>query len=1137
MKILAIRCYNLNSLKGAHELDFTSAPLAGCGLFAITGATAAGKTTLLDALMLALYGCTPRQKTGAALMTTGTGECWAEVDFVSVSGHYRAKWTDWRAHNKPTGNLQGPVREVAELPSGKLLTDSHLKRTQKLLDALTGLTCQQFQRSVLLAQGSFAEFLQADANDRAALLEKMTDTGRYRTLSKAAFDACRTEIEAERQLEAQLGNTELLSDEALTELESTQVQQQADLLLAQAAEDERRREAAWHTRLADLTRSLAEDAASVARAEVARATFAPERQRLAAHDDAEPFAPLLALADDSAASAQEAAAEVGRCETALTVHETAATTAAQATAKAELAATAARDAYETRRPILEEAQREATAIAEAEEVLEQDKRAYETRQTAAADQRLSAERTAEELARLQADQVARQTLHAADGAAAELTAELPELRHESQVLTHARDQHQKTARLHATRLTERAQVAADHTAHQRLAAGAEREATDHATHLTALTAEAAGLLTHELSRRDDLDERERRADAHRKTATDLYNLERKMLGYAPERQDLAHTGGPCPLCGATEHPFADHFGLTDASLAAREADVQAAEKDLDQFRRGLIISGEIVALLTDYAQTGALALAWPLLQARDHVLNLSRELPATREAAGLAGARHQSARALAATAQTRTHELDAELATLAAELEELTRQQTDALDNLRAFAARFGQVFDPAHPDRLFRELTDRATAWHERRSAIATATATIEGKQTEAATQQRLADEAAAWLATTRPALVGRHTALQARREANAARHPADAPRPAAAELTHLVEQQAATATAHTQAQEAQRRADDARLQARSSLQTARAAATTAAETARTRAATLQAALAEAGLADAPALRATLLPAAESLRLRAQRDQLDAALANVRTTHQLHLQEQLELLEAPLTTATPAQTAADLKDAQRQHAEAVGQLARTGQALETATAARERYRHLTDQVTAQRRETQRWKELSAEIGAADGDKFSRFAQGLTLARLLEFANRHLAYLYPRYRLCRPQDIITRPLDLLYQDRYQADAEREVNTLSGGESFLVSLALALALAELASNQTRIDSLFIDEGFGTLDADLLDVAIEALENLRQQGKTVGIISHVEALKDLNRIPVQVVVEKGSDGVSTLRVLPELKEAAR
>jgi exonuclease SbcC len=178
----------------------------------------------------------------------------------------------------------------------------------------------------------------------------------------------------------------------------------------------------------------------------------------------------------------------------------------------------------------------------------------------------------------------------------------------------------------------------------------------------------------------------------------------------------------------------------------------------------------------------------------------------------------------------------------------------------------------------------------------------------------------------------------------------------------------------------------------------------------------------------------------------------------------------------------------------------------------------------LMETILQQRKELEKWKNLNALIGSADGKKFSRFAQGLTLMRLTELANVHLQKLSDRYRIEKSAD---KDLELQIIDAYQADIHRPMSTLSGGESFLVSLSLALGLSELAGRKTRIDSLFIDEGFGTLDADTLDIAMSALENLRENGKSIGIISHVEALKE--RIGTQIVVSKKEAGSSKIKLM--------
>jgi len=159
---------------------------------------------------------------------------------------------------------------------------------------------------------------------------------------------------------------------------------------------------------------------------------------------------------------------------------------------------------------------------------------------------------------------------------------------------------------------------------------------------------------------------------------------------------------------------------------------------------------------------------------------------------------------------------------------------------------------------------------------------------------------------------------------------------------------------------------------------------------------------------------------------------------------------------------------------------------------------------------------------LNALIGSADGAKFRRFAQSLTLENLVYLANAQLERLFGRYQLqCQQSDTLA----LEVVDTWQGDAARDIKTLSGGESFLISLALALALSDLVSNKTSIDSLFLDEGFGTLDNDTLEVALDALDNLNASGKMIGVISHVDALKE--RIGVQIKVRKLSGlGISSL-----------
>ncbi|MES2152784.1 MAG: AAA family ATPase [Pseudomonadota bacterium] len=168
-----------------------------------------------------------------------------------------------------------------------------------------------------------------------------------------------------------------------------------------------------------------------------------------------------------------------------------------------------------------------------------------------------------------------------------------------------------------------------------------------------------------------------------------------------------------------------------------------------------------------------------------------------------------------------------------------------------------------------------------------------------------------------------------------------------------------------------------------------------------------------------------------------------------------------------------------------------------------------------------------RWGRLDELIGSSDGKKFRNYAQQFTLDVLLGYANHHLAQLARRYRLERIASQLGPSLGLLVRDQDMGGEIRPVNSLSGGESFLVSLALALGLASLSSNRVRVESLFIDEGFGSLDSDTLRVAMDALDGLQSLGRKVGVISHVQEMTE--RIATRIVVQPSAAGSSTVSVL--------
>ncbi len=623
-------------------------------------------------------------------------------------------------------------------------------------------------------------------------------------------------------------------------------------------------------------------------------------------------------------------------------------------------------------------------------------------------------------------------------------------------------------------------------------------------------------------------------------------------------------GQPCPLCGAANHAFAADFA-PDAD--EQEQRVAAQKAALAQLSAEVNHTGQNLARLR-YAQQQRAArrdeAAQAATQARTQATELAAALtpplpnPADPAALGQLVAEATGQQAATSAARRRLAVLSEQLAQLKAEhtaagarlsqaqeegrLAEVRQQRAqqalvplDAeLADVRTQAANYRAVIQsmlvphqltlPAATQSyagILATLNERADTYLARTRALTNSEHEVLGlreKQalraaTLAQTQTRLADVAAD-LQAAQQAIDGQRAERLARYAGPDPAAEAERLHQAAQQLTQAAQRAEAERTRQQIALEstcekiAQRQADLTRHQADYTA----------------RLSELAAALQAAGFGTAAEAQALLLPPAEAERLQRQRQQHHT---NQQASQQLQAKLAADLAhhqEMPLTPLPTAALTAELAQLNTENERLHQRLGAAASQLSQDNEARQQQAEGLRQLACRQQEQQRWQDLADQIGSAKGDKFSQFAQGLTLSHLARLANLRLRQLTSRYSILKTPN---RNLELQIIDHDQADTVRPMASLSGGESFLVSLALALGLSELAGYKARIESLFIDEGFGTLDPESLNTALDALERLQHSGKMIGIISHVADLKD--RIGTQIRVQPVAGGNSTVRVV--------
>ncbi|WP_027017000.1 AAA family ATPase [Comamonas composti] len=1145
MKILTLRLKNLNSLKGEWRLDFTQPPFADNGLFAITGPTGAGKSTLLDAICLALYHQTPRldsiTSTSNDIMTRHTADCLAEVEFEAQGQAYRAFWSQRRARDKADGALQAPKVELARADGTVLSTQTRSMR--ELVAEITGLDFERFTKSMLLAQGGFAAFLQANASERAGLLEELTGTAIYGQISIKVFERARHERQLLDQLKAQAHGVELLAPEQRQALEAEQQDLQHQWQHTQAQHQSAQAQLQWLEQLQQSAQDLQTAEAGHAQDAQALEQAQPELQRLAAHQPAQTLRPLHQAWQQACSAHQQGLQQWqalqeqhGQTQVRLQQQQGQAQALAQALAQAAAQELAALEQEEqdlqqrcqtqaahgrlgewlgSWRQQFELRETQERQISHQQQALQQ----LDEQKTALA-QQLQAQTTQADAAAQALVQAQARMAQASDAQTRRLAAlsapglaQLRERGRELQAQLHGWQQIQDQARQRRELAEQQARLE-----QQEREAGQQIEAGSQA--LAALREQYKNL-------------KEQVADKQK-----LLAQEQRIQDLSAHREHL-QPGQACPLCGAREHPAVAAYEALD--LSATQQALQARQQELEAVQqRGEAASAALAALQAGQAgnQRQLAELHQALERWNAHWLGL------LAQATGPADCDWQQPQALADLQAASQQGLDGFTQSLQeAEAGEQAVQQARDATHLAMQQAQA----EHSRLERLQQTLTDNAHRQQEQQQALAALQAgrtsllqSLEASLAEAGHALPDPAQALPWLAQrqeewqqwqqaqARLQKLGPALALQrqecrtaqaraqhwsAQCQAAAAQPPHDPALPALAQLPQALEQ------CETEVQAL--RQDLAQLQGQQ--QQTQAQIEEQAAHAQHRAEQWQAALDASPFGDLAAYAQALLPEAEHLRLSALQQRLQAALERATALLQAAQARHAALAAQNLSPWPLARIQEQLQDLQQQRDALSQQIGGIKSRLAEDERRRQSQQALFARIEVQTREADLWQHLNGLIGSAQGDKYRKFAQGLTLDHLLHLANRHLQRLHGRYTLRRKS---SGELELEIVDAWQGDAARDTRTLSGGESFLVSLALALALSDLVSHKASIDCLFLDEGFGTLDADTLEVALSALDALNASGKMIGIISHVDALKE--RIPAQIRVEKGG-GVGHSRLV--------
>ncbi|HII98218.1 MAG TPA: AAA family ATPase [Methanoregula sp.] len=1217
MRILSLRFKNLNSLAREWKIDFTDPHYLSSGIFAITGPTGAGKSTILDAISLALYGRTPRlvkiSKNDCEIMSRQTGEYFSEVEFVSERGQFRCTWSQNRAYKKPDGELQGSKHEIVDVNTGEPLETKQSAVLQKVIE-VTGLDYNQFTRSILLAQGDFDRFLDAKAEERAPILEKITGTAIYGQISIKVHERFGQEKSTLNELVERANAIEMITLQEAEELQNTLHQYEQDISKILAHNKTQEIAVAWLdtlAALADEIHKLQEQQEEFAnRREKAKADLEVLCLARKARDLEGIYSGLKALRDQQ----KDETEEKKKCQEQLAglcvIYTNAQETRRLAQKKLEAALLSKQQEDEIIRHVreldtrIQETSGNLQKRKEEKHQYEEDIRNYrdfcqstepklhDVRQelanvdgfleSHAADRSLIESFSGIESAFQHLHSTSEKT-EGKENELREMDRTLPDA--EQSVLFRKNELDTLTTKLQdaiaevekekkayadisqgedITTLRSRADNTKDQLNRLRLLldqlSRIEADTSDCQRHAGIIKAALADQIKEEMQH-EQLQKEEEQVNKILNLAEEKRFLEARVKSLEKEREILAD-GTPCPLCGSTDHPWCKNAALIPNGT---QQELETYKQALEELRKNIRQNDSILAGIKATVQTSRSArdslkekIATAMAELRHgcegaglivseiHMRPLivaahdecAGRLEKIQETLGYSEEKNQQIRLAEkqVNLETNVHSesqkeyertrnyrdrLLSDKSRIISEIEkskaDFKKQESVILDKLQEYEGIL--IFSPYNlTEQILPNLRERRDAYTEK----------LAEKQEREAAQQRYTQD----LEKNQALLAKHEEALQkvdkilsgidadlnqltARRQEIYGQKD---PTAEEARLSGLVKE---ADNELSEANEAKNLADKQKSSCDMKIQDLTDKITNRIPMLLEKEKEFLGALSRSGFSqENQFISARISP--DSL---AGLEQLETSLIREQTEITTSLRDKTIKLsteqERALTASNREDLLIDIENGKSREEGLRTDIGRIREKLDHYESKKAKSLALAEEITRHKKEFEKWEKLHDLIGSADGKKFRVFAQGLTFENLVVQANRHLRSMSNRYLLVRNMES---QLDLDIMDNYQAGEIRSTKNLSGGERFLVSLALALGLSGMASDNVRIDSLFLDEGFGTLDEDTLETALEALSSLQREGKIIGVISHVSALKE--RITVQIQVEPIGNGRSRL-----------